>query len=65
MDLQGEKNGLETAAALGDAYGVIPLFVTGHTDYRVRAMALPIEPLGYLTKPFRPEEMLAALTALS
>lgn len=63
MDLQDGGSGLDAAAALGSKFQVPVLFLTGDSGFLVRAMALPIEPLGYVSKPYQPAEILDALHA--
>ncbi len=64
IELHGEGDGLDTAQALGTRYGVSVLFLTGRSDFLVRAMALDIEPLGFISKPFKQGEVLDALRGL-
>lgn len=61
VGLKGEGNGLDTATALGARYRIPTLFLTGNADFRVRAMALDVEPLGYVMKPYMPDDVLSAL----
>lgn len=65
MDLAGARNGLDTAAALGSEFGIVPLFITAREDFLVRAMDLPVEPLGYIGKPYRAAEVLDALAGFA
>ena len=61
MELDDGANGLDVAVALHEAAGTLPLFITGRSDFLIRAMALDFEPLGYITKPYKADEVLAAL----
>ena len=61
VGLKGEGNGLDTAEALGSRFRIPALFLTGSTDFRVRAMALDVEPLGYVVKPYLPDDILGML----
>lgn len=61
MELADGSNGMDAAEALGDKFGVPVLFLTGRGDFMVRAMALDIQPLGFVTKPYQAGEVLAAL----
>lgn len=62
IELDGEGNGLDVAQSLGADHGIPALFLTGRPDFLVRAMALDVEPLGYVSKPYRRGDILAALT---
>lgn len=61
MELSHGESGIDVARALHEATGIRPLFITGRGDFMVQAMALSFEPIGYLTKPYQPEEVLQAL----
>lgn len=62
MELEDGSSGLEAAEALGASSRLPILFLTGRGDFMVRAMALDIQPLGFVTKPYRPDDVLAALS---
>lgn len=61
MELQDASTGMEAAEALGATFKLPILFLTGRSDIMVQAMALEIQALGFLTKPYKPEEILSAL----
>jgi CheY-like chemotaxis protein len=63
MDIQldGVRDGIEAARVIKDAFGIPSLFVTGSADPTLRNRAMRTEPLGYLQKPFAPDELQSAL----
>lgn len=63
MELADGSSGLDAAEALGASHRLPILFLTGRGDFMVRAMALDIQPLGYITKPYQPADVLSALKA--
>lgn len=57
MKLQGERDGIETAAVIR-AQGHIPIvYLTAHSDDGTVERARATEPYGYLLKPFNPQEL--------
>ncbi|MBE7183797.1 MAG: response regulator [Methylobacterium mesophilicum] len=63
MSLNGEADGLGVARTLGQRHRIPVLFLTGSDAYIVRANSMEIEPLGYVLKPYQPEDILAPLRA--
>lgn len=59
--LQGGDDGIALAARLWRDHGLRSLFVSGNIDDGARRAAGPARPLGFLSKPFSPEELLAAV----
>lgn len=64
IGLKGEDTGFEIGKVLGSGYKMPILFLTGQSDFLVRAMALEEEPLGYITKPYQQSDILDALARL-
>jgi hypothetical protein len=44
-----------------DSLGILPLFITAHTDPATPRRADAVRPLGYPVKPFTPEQVAALL----
>jgi len=63
MDIQldGARDGIETARIIRDTYGIPSLFVTGSTDAALQKRAMETQPLGYLQKPIVRSELRSAL----
>lgn len=59
MDIQidGERDGIETARQLRSELGLPVIFLTGQTDELTVARAKQVEPLGYLVKPVKAEDL--------
>lgn len=64
VSLGASGSGIEVATALGEVHQIPVLFLTGSDAFRVRAMALDIQPLGYVMKPYLPEDILQALQSV-
>ncbi len=63
--LSGSRNGIDAAQTLRSDYGVPTVFLSAHADPATVRKALVTEPFGYLTKPFREQELHATIeTAL-
>lgn len=60
VDLGNGESGLDAADQLAKDFGVPGVFLTDCADFRVRAMALDIQPIGFVTKPYRPEDIVEA-----
>lgn len=65
VNLKGDGNGMDTAEALGSQHDMRVLFLTGRSDFLVRAMAMETEPLGYVDKPYQPADILKAVAGAS
>lgn len=63
VDLKEGGNGMDTAEELTSQHSVRVLFLTGRSDFLVRAMAMNGDPLGYIQKPYKPSDILDALAA--
>jgi signal transduction histidine kinase len=59
--LQGDTDGVETSVQLRDQFGVPVVYLTGHGDAATLRRAVATGSYGYLLKPFRPEELRAAI----
>jgi signal transduction histidine kinase len=59
--LHGPLDGVETAARLGPAGGPPVIFLSSHSDDETVARAARAAPFGFLTKPFQPRELRAAI----
>jgi PAS domain S-box-containing protein len=63
MDIRivGSMDGVQTARLLREAYGIPVIFLTSYSDESTIRRAARELPYGYLTKPFQPRELKAAL----
>ncbi|WP_028999810.1 hybrid sensor histidine kinase/response regulator [Azohydromonas australica] len=63
MDIRihGPLDGVDTAARLGSGGGPPVIFLTSHSDDDTVARAARTAPLGFITKPFQPRELRAAI----
>lgn len=59
--IQGPLDGVDTAARLGAGGGPPVIFLTSHSDDETVARAARTAPLGFITKPFQPRELRAAI----
>jgi len=59
--LGGDRDGVDTALELFRDYNVRCLFATAHIDGITQARARPASPLGWLGKPYSPDELLEML----
>lgn len=64
INLARGTNGVETAAALRERWNIPSLFVSGNLDERTREAALPLQPLGFVGKPYSEREVLSSLGQL-
>jgi signal transduction histidine kinase len=60
--IQGPADGIETAEAIRYRFGIPVIYLTAHADQITLQRAKMTEPLGYLLKPWREHELLAAIT---
>jgi CheY-like chemotaxis protein len=59
--LQGGTSGLEAARMLFECWGVRSIYISANLDPSTRAQAEPLQPLGFVGKPFLPAEVIDAL----
>lgn len=55
--LEGDMDGIETAAKIKEDFDVPIIYLTAYTDPETRTRAQITEPFGYLTKPFKNTEL--------
>lgn len=55
--LNGPIDGIEVAATLRARFGVASIFLTANSDQGTSDRAQPTLPSGYLTKPFKPQDL--------
>lgn len=61
INLGGKKSGIDLAHKLNNTYSVPFVYLTSNTDSKTIQEAGVTLPAGYLSKPFRPHELLAAI----
>lgn len=61
IELSGDMDGIEAAAAIRGSLQCPVVFVTSHTDPEVLARASRVEPHGYLLKPLDPRSLRPAV----
>ena len=61
VDLSGGPDGIETARRLREEHNVPSLFVSGRMTEEARALAAEWRPLGFIGKPYLPEQVLRAI----
>jgi DNA-binding response OmpR family regulator len=61
--LMGRRSGVDVAQEVTRRYGTGVIFETSESNEAVRRQAESTGPFGWLTKPFEPEELLAAVDA--
>jgi PAS domain S-box-containing protein len=59
--IQGERDGIEVADLIRRRFDVPVVYMTAFADDETLARAKITEPLGYLVKPFRPDELKSAV----
>ncbi|WP_257670303.1 response regulator [Parapedobacter tibetensis] len=59
--LQGDKTGIDLAHVLNQNYHIPFIFLTSHTDDQTVKIAKETQPRGYLVKPFKLNELYAAI----
>jgi diguanylate cyclase (GGDEF)-like protein/PAS domain S-box-containing protein len=59
--LKGAGDGIEAAKYIGRGLGIPIIFLTAYSDARTVERAVKTSPYGYLTKPFQPRELRAAI----
>jgi PAS domain S-box-containing protein len=61
INICGKMNGFAVAEALRRQYDIPSIFLTGQSDEQTMQSVLESSAYGYLLKPFRPEELKAAI----
>ena len=61
--LAGRRDGIDGAVLLHESSGLPVIFVTGQDDSTTRQRAAKVDPVAYLEKPVRPQELIAAVQA--
>lgn len=59
--IQGDVDGIEVGKRLQEEHGIKGIFLTSHSDKTIVQRAVKTEPLGYLVKPVRQEDLFVAL----
>ena len=59
--LAGNRDGIDAAIELFSRFSIRSIFATAHSDLETRRRAEPAQPLGWLTKPYSPEEVASAI----
>jgi PAS domain S-box-containing protein len=63
--LKGKMDGIEAATEIRSEHNIPIIYLTAHSDQGTRRRAMETTPCGYVLKPFREEDLLAAMeTAL-
>ncbi len=57
IKIKGSIDGIETAKKLRDSYGIPVIFLTAYADQEILERAKLTEPLGYILKPFKSQEL--------
>ena len=57
ISLKGEMDGIETARILGARFNLTVIYLTSHYDKGVFEKAKKTNPYGYLTKPFKKDDL--------
>jgi CheY-like chemotaxis protein len=63
ITLDGEADGITAATQLRARFDLPVLFVSAHTDHRTMARAAAAKPVGYLFKPYTPQQLGRAVAA--
>ncbi len=59
--LAGDMDGIEAARHIQDRFSIPVVFLTGHTDHETVERAKQVGAWAFITKPFEPEELHAAI----
>ena len=59
--IQGEKDGIDTALVIYEHYQIPVVFLTAHGDTATFKLSLKARPFGFLTKPFKDEDLKNAI----
>jgi DNA-binding NarL/FixJ family response regulator len=61
--LAGNSDGVDAAIKLADLYNVPSIFASAHSDAHTRQRAERARPRGWVSKPYSPETVIAAVRA--
>src|SRR5262249_51084677 len=61
--IQGERDGIETAALLRERFQVPVVYITAYANNGAIAQAIRTEAYGHILKPFNPKELTEVLEA--
>jgi DNA-binding NarL/FixJ family response regulator len=61
--LANRSDGVRVAIEIFERFGIRCIFTSGHADSATREQATPAHPLGWLNKPYMPEDLIAAVRA--
>ncbi len=59
--IQGDKDGVETAAILNERFGISVVYLTAYSHENVLSRAKKTDPLGYVVKPFDEASLLSTV----
>lgn len=65
VELASRPDGVAAAQRLREEHDVASLFVSANIDDEVRARALEWQPVGFIGKPFREADIVAAIAAIA
>lgn len=61
INIDGNKDGIQTAKALRTHYDIPVVFLTSLKEYETIQKAKESDPFGYLVKPFRPDDLQSSI----
>jgi two-component SAPR family response regulator len=61
INLSGSRDGIEIAKEINEKYKIPFIFTTSYTDIATLERAKQVNPLNYLIKPFKPEQLYTAI----
>lgn len=59
--IKGDKDGIDIAAMLAEAYKIPFIFITSFSDKETLARAKATLPMGYIVKPFKDRDIISAI----
>jgi len=59
--LAGSRDGIDAAIQLREKYGIRSLFASAHSAPDMRQRAIAAQPVGWVTKPYSPTELVRAI----
>lgn len=62
VNILGERDGIEIAEIMQEKYDIPYIFLTALSDPSTLDRAQKLEPIGYIVKPFKESDLLAAIT---
>lgn len=65
LRLQGQRDGIDTAAEIRSRFGLPVIFVTANMDPVTHARAMQVAPVALISKPFNSTSLLGALEAIA